>query len=88
MKLQHMIALSVVLLALTACTAQVVQPAIDNSVAPVVEAAARRPGRDAGAPGMATLLRTVVGRSGMRGNAGADGLRGAGRPDHHAGADA
>ena len=40
MKLHHMIALSAVLLTLTACTAQVVQPAVDNSAAPVVEAAA------------------------------------------------
>ena len=40
MKLHHMITLSAALLTLTACTAQVVQPAVDNSAAPVVEAAA------------------------------------------------
>ena len=40
MKLHHMLALSAALLTLTACTAQVVQPAVDNSAAPVVETAA------------------------------------------------
>ncbi|MBK8048590.1 MAG: hypothetical protein IPK16_16605 [Anaerolineales bacterium] len=43
MKLHHMIVLSAVLLTLTACTVPVVQPAVDNSAAPVVEAAAPSP---------------------------------------------
>ena len=88
MKLHHMITLSAALLTLTACTAQVVQPAIDNSAAPVVEAAA--PVAPAATPAplawqpCSEPLSADLECAQMQV---ADGLRGAGRPDHHAGAD-